>query len=221
MISIYILKANTLNADALMSEPSLFPFGEKEKSRLLAINNSSYRLESLGGLTALERLGRISGYDGKLEIVRDISGKPRFAENGAPSFGISHSRGVSAAAICKDGELGFDIEVIDESYDTDGIAKRFFTKEEQDRLSISEDKVSDFFLLWTAKEARAKLSGKGLSALISHNDTVSDIHEWGNLIELDGRRIAIALCSYKKIDNVKIYIYGEEDNGRQELQNRT
>ena len=214
MISIYILKANILSADVLTSKPSLFPFGEKERSRLLAISNSSYRLESLGGLCALGRLCRAEGYDGSLEVVRAPSGKPLFAEEGAPRFGISHSRGVCAAALCTDSELGFDLEVIDESYDTDGIAKRFFSKEEQQRLSASEDRASKFFLLWTAKEARAKLSGKGLSALISDEKALEGLHEWTSLTELDGKRIAISLCSYKPIDGVKICIDGEENNGR-------
>ena len=208
MIRIYVLDTEKLKNKDFASQCSSLPFGESERNRLLAINNSKYRYESLGGLTALMRLATSSDYSGSLEIVRSPSGKPRFADKHAPHFGISHSRAIAAAALgdCLDGKIGFDLEVIDEGYDVNGIANRFFSDKECQQMWDSADRTSAFFSIWTAKEARAKLSGRGLSSLLSEKDSEDRrVYEWHGAVEYGGKRIVISLCAYAPIDKVSIY----------------
>lgn len=217
MIRIYVLDTEKLKNQDYARQCGALPFGESEKNRLLAINNSKYRYESLGGLTALMRLTASSEYDGSLEIVRSPSGKPAFADKHAPHFGISHSRAIAAAALgdCSGSEIGFDLEVIDGGYDVDGIAERFFSDSERQQMSASADKVSAFFSIWTAKEARAKLSGRGLSSLLSGKDSENRrIYEWQGTVEYGDRRIAISICTYAPIEKVIIYTDSEDSYGK-------
>lgn len=217
MISVYVLDTENLKNQDYARQCSALPFGESEKKRLLAINNSKYRYESLGGLTALMHLAASSEYGGSLEIVRSPSGKPRFADKHAPHFGISHSRAIAAAALgnCSGSEIGFDLEVIDEGYDADGIAERFFSDKERQQMSESADNISAFFGIWTAKEARAKLSGRGLSSLLSEKDGENRrVYEWHGTLEYGDRRIAISLCAYAPIEKVIIYTDSEDGYGK-------
>ena len=76
-------------------------------------------------------------------------------------FNVSHS-GSYAFGVSSDYEVGCDVEIIDKPHFD--IAKRFFTENECNYISNSENKVSAFYKLWTIKESYLKLSGKGLKA---------------------------------------------------------
>lgn len=208
MISIYFLSAEKLKERDFDSLVNSLPFGESERIRLAAIKNSTHKWESLGGLIALRELSEILGISLPASIARAASGKPYF-ENGARAFGISHSRGICAAAIADAShtEIGFDLEVINEKYDRLQIAERFFTTEEKLRFELCEKSPESFFSTWTAKEARAKLDGKGLGALISTKEASGDLPVYVSplTVSIEGKRVAVAVCSYFPDEPIQIY----------------
>ena len=215
MIRVYILQTENLLKTDFLELVNALPFGEKEKERLLAINNSKHKWESLGGLVALWRLleKTDASYDGLTYIERGPSGKPYFNFPASPYFSISHSRGIAAAAICdyKYGEIGFDIEVIDKGYDFSHIAERFFNDVEKAELEAGGNSANAFFSIWTAKEAYAKLGGQGLSALLASKDAqrTRGISLSRLNISVGERQAVFSICSYVAEQPIQIYTDSE------------
>ncbi len=95
-------------------------------------------------------------------------GKPRLADEFSERplhFNMSHSGNLAMYAFSRGGELGIDVERIDEKVEVDLLAQRFFSSEETERirtLSEEERRIS-FFDSWVRKEAYLKAMGTGLS----------------------------------------------------------
>ncbi len=122
----------------------------------------------------------------------------RYGENGKPEFDIerdiyynmAHSGEYVACAVA-DTPVGIDI---DGSRNADlKIAKRFFTQEECDMINSS----SDFFKIWTFKEAYGKYTGKGVvpalgiseASLENHTDKRINVYHY----EYGSYRICVVL----------------------------
>ena len=80
-------------------------------------------------------------------------------------FNLSHSGNLALLAVCRTHPVGIDIECIDRKSDYQGIARRFFTDNEQQAFfKLPEDQQKDaFYQVWTRKEAHMKVTGQGLS----------------------------------------------------------
>ncbi|MBQ9549685.1 MAG: 4'-phosphopantetheinyl transferase superfamily protein [Lachnospiraceae bacterium] len=112
-----------------------------------------------------------------------------------PRSELKSSKGLSTPSV------GVDIECI-RDYD-EGIAERFFTKEEQDYLKFSENKEEDFTRIWTSKEAYGKFTGGGISDglkfSIFHNPLIPiDVifpccFEYESIM-LDGNKYLYTIC---------------------------
>lgn len=213
MIKIYILDTESLCKEEFSGLVDSLPFGEAEKTRLLAISNSKHKWESLGGLVALSRLLGKMPSDAVLstEIRRATSGKPYFNSPASPFFSVSHSKGIAAAAIvdCKYGEIGFDIEAVDENYDFHRITSRCFSEAEKTQITESKNPAEAFFSLWTAKEAMAKIDGGGLSALISGSRTSLSAHVSKLNVDISGKRVVMSVCSYVADQPIQIFTDSE------------
>lgn len=215
MIKVYILDTEALRKEDFSSLVDSLPFGDAEKTRLLAISNSKHKWESLGGLVALSRLLDKLPSDAPFstEIHRAPSGKPYFNFPAAPYFSVSHSGGIAAAAVveCKYGEIGFDIETVDGSYDFERIANRYFSQNEKNQISESKNPAETFFSLWTAKEATAKIDGGGLSALILGGEgrLSTPTHISKLSVEMSGRRVVMSVCSYVADQAIQIFTDSE------------
>jgi len=141
-----------------------------------------------------------------------IKGKPYLLEYPDFHFSLSHSGDVVALAVSKQ-EIGLDVqEYVTIKRD---LAKRFFSKEEQEMLLKQKDEDSYrklFFMLWSIKESYVKFTGVGMSHGLDtfHIDfSKNEIKEKGNiqqdadakyeyfeLKELPG--YAISVCTKKK-----------------------
>jgi 4'-phosphopantetheinyl transferase len=88
------------------------------------------------------------------------------------AFNISHSGGIALLAFSRGREIGVDIEQVRPNSDLDAIARRFFSKHEQQQLAAlsSAEKIDAFFRCWTRKEAYVKATGDGLSLPLSQFD---------------------------------------------------
>ena len=158
----------------------------------LAVYTASQVLEQLNELLDLKMY-----YGG--------NGKP-YLENYPFYFNLSHSGNYVVCAISPR-EVGVDIQEY-RQVDMERLAKRFFSKEEQNALKVctkGKEQYELFYQLWTRKEAYGKLTGEGIAAVIDKSTllkegtfTVAEAEanpqlfwqEW----KLDG--YAIALCQY-------------------------
>lgn len=77
-------------------------------------------------------------------------------------FNLSHSEDMALFAFTLNHELGIDIEKVSDRHDPE-IAERYFSPEENKILQLSGNKLTDFYRLWTRKEALIKALGEGLS----------------------------------------------------------
>jgi 4'-phosphopantetheinyl transferase len=94
------------------------------------------------------------------------NGKPELETSGQLHFNLSHSHEVGLLAVVLGQPVGVDIEkILPERVDDTGIADRFFTAAEADRVrSAATDRRADvFYRIWTRKEAFLKGCGVGLS----------------------------------------------------------
>lgn len=79
-------------------------------------------------------------------------------------FNLSNTETLIACAVCKQQDIGFDIETMQHKSSTVEIAKRFFSKQEVEALLEvkQEQQRQRFFQYWTLKEAFIKAKGMGL-----------------------------------------------------------
>ena len=150
-------------------------FGKGERDRINKISKDTAAALSLGGLIALSRaIDRLGIERGELTIHRDSFGKPRFLREGVPAFSIAHAGEISVAAVSLGGaSVGVDIERIDAGRYTERISEKFFSASEKEMLSAAEDKLFEFYRIWTAKEALMKHGGEGMISVMSADSTHS------------------------------------------------
>jgi 4'-phosphopantetheinyl transferase len=90
-------------------------------------------------------------------FLQEMTGKP------VPWFNMTHSRGVALYAFSIDQEVGVDVEMVNRRTDAEGLARRFFTARESERICSRSELLREAFIrTWTCKEASLKWTGKGL-----------------------------------------------------------
>lgn len=91
-------------------------------------------------------------------------GKPEVAASRL-RLNLSHTRGLAAAALTLDHDVGIDVEWLDRKAPTMDLARRFFAPAECVQLEAQPEAafVETFLAFWTLKEAYVKAIGKGLA----------------------------------------------------------
>ncbi len=101
-------------------------------------------------------------------------GKPKLisTQEQGLQFNVSHSGDLVLIAITKGRAVGLDVEKIRPDVDLDGVATRFFSTLECQRLAslAGPAKYEAFFKCWTRKEAYLKAHGGGLSVPLDRFD---------------------------------------------------
>ncbi len=136
-------------------------------------------------------------------------GKPYFPEYPRLTFNISHS---GFAAVCafgvNVGEIGIDLEYIEREGFTskfERIAPRLFSESEIEEIRGSADGAAEFYRIWTAREAMAKYTGRGISEILekrreaSKNAEESDGKIYSSVIKIGGLEYAISLAVGEKV----------------------
>jgi 4'-phosphopantetheinyl transferase len=115
------------------------------------------------------RLGAFLGLAPEaVPIVAPDGAKP-FVDGAHVRFSLSHSGGLAVLAVTADREVGIDLELLDRSGgfrdELDDLARACMTADEVAALADlpTDARVRRFLSFWTAKEARMKLTGEGLS----------------------------------------------------------
>lgn len=99
-----------------------------------------------------------------LVLTEGPQGKPALTGDDL-AFNLSHSRDLAVLALSTRGPIGLDIEFVDRKLDIAGLGQSCFDADEiavLDSLPATA-RQTRFFAFWTAKEARMKLTGEGLS----------------------------------------------------------
>jgi 4'-phosphopantetheinyl transferase len=162
-----------LPSDEVEKERRLLSPSEREKADRFHFPRDQDRF--IVSRAALKRiLGRYLQRDpARLEFEYGGQGKPSLG-GGLQDFrfNLSHSGRLALIAVASRREVGVDLEEIRTTLDADGIARRYFTPRERDRLQSSppERRLKEFFTLWTGKEACLKGLGQGFGIPLDRFD---------------------------------------------------
>ena len=144
---------------------------EQERERAVRFRKRQHQNRWIIARAGMRRL--LSDYcstmPARLEFAEEEFGKPVLRDKhsaGRIYFNLSHSGDFAVLAVGRDGPVGIDIEYCRRNLDFEGVARRFFSKYENDQLSrlSRQQRQSAFYRCWTRKEAVIKTSGMGLSA---------------------------------------------------------
>ena len=103
---------------------------------------------------------------GALEFQFNLHGKPGLRDFPQIAFNLSHSGQLALVAVARGvGRLGVDVEEVRSDALNEGVAERFFSPGELERLKSldGQERALGFFRCWTRKEAYLKAIGCGIS----------------------------------------------------------
>jgi len=160
--------------DALLERyAALLDTGERE--RFADLRRDSVRRIFLTSRALLRNTlsTRLSCEPGDLRFYRDHNGKPQLREPATQwQFNLSHAGDWAVLALTNAGAIGVDVEVHERRNNLAGIARRFYTAQENIALQpLSENEWNQrFFELWTLKEAYVKALGRGIATALAGTD---------------------------------------------------
>lgn len=141
-----------------------------EEERRIKIQNMRDQKTKMCSLSAgsllhfalCRELGLLMDSAGPFSIGYQEGGKPFLKEHPGVFFNLSHSGEYVCCAIGRE-PVGVDIQR--HIRVKEGLAERFFTKEDKKRLAECKEQERKllFFRMWSIKESYIKLNGKGLS----------------------------------------------------------
>lgn len=185
-IDIWLFHLNTL-PQSIKHFYSLLADDEKERSEKFIHFMHRKRFISSHGFVRSVLANYLEQQPSELKFGKSEHGKPELdniTNTANIKFNLSHSHDMALVAVCKNNEIGVDIEYMDRKNNWSGIIKRFFTEPEQKNIfSLAENQQqAAFFQTWTRKEAHMKVTGLGLG-LSPTRFTVSTPPEEAKLID--------------------------------------
>lgn len=161
MVSIYYSYLSEENHESLLKK-HLPNFPEDYQNKIRRYRRWQDAQLSLLGRVLLFRGMEESGlfYAPDQEIKYTGYNKPYFEANPMP-FNISHSGEIVVCAISDQGDIGIDIEIVNDVIIDD--FKFQMTANEWNKISTSNNRRNAFFEYWTQKEAVIKAHGHGLT----------------------------------------------------------
>ena len=151
---------------SVLSENEIYKAGrflfERDRNRYIRSHWSLRKVLSL----------YVGGSPEQLKFKENTHGKPIIAaplDTNGLRFNMTHSGSLAIIGVTRDREIGVDIEKLKTATEIDAIVDRFFSKSEAEFLysCSAGDRLYNFFLIWTRKEAVIKAKGKTLASEIS------------------------------------------------------
>jgi len=179
---------------------------EKQKRIMRFCDFQSAQNCLLGDILARTELCHATGLSNKqLEFATNPYGKP-YLTNSSIYYNISHASSYVACVVA-DEPVGIDIEFV--KYVDVKIAERFFSPNEVAYiLSVFGDmRIQRFFEVWTKKESRIKLEGKGLLKHLSDFNVLDGLNQSGifyHSVYSDAKVMCHVCSSKKEAPNVRI-----------------
>jgi len=154
---------NTLNEAFYEKTMPLLSGQRKEKIKKLRFSAGK---NASSMVYLLLRLGLIEEYDinEPVEFIFESKGKPVLKKYPHIRFNFSHSSGTAACAISKN-NIGVDVQQIKTI--KDNVAKRVLSAEEYIDFKNTDVPNEYFCEIWTIKESYLKLTGNGISDILT------------------------------------------------------
>lgn len=135
-------------------------------SGFIFMQDYNYRVITRGTLRLI-----LSKYENKspnqIKLHYNKNGKPYLAKRPKQNllFNVSSSNGIAVIVVAQNRRVGVDIEYVRPDIEYENIIDRFFSESESAILQTipSNNKLEEFFICWTCKEAYLKAIGTGLS----------------------------------------------------------
>jgi 4'-phosphopantetheinyl transferase len=180
---VYLSKNNSLWDEAKLNE-SLVKLPTSLREKIVTYKNPTDRQSRITGKLMLMKL--IEDLDLKLtldDLLYTTYHKPYFepptplkgaltANRFSFDFSIAHSGDVVLCAGTTEGKIGIDVEQIREISITD--YRDQLTGNEWQSIQESEDRLQEFYTIWTKKEALLKATGRGVDMDMSAIDVCAD-----------------------------------------------
>lgn len=163
-VHLYRLDLDDSSSEVVILKDQLLSEAEKEKANNYVQDIHRVRYQR-GRSWVRKILAEYVGVSGsELHIQEQECGKP-FLENHAIEFNLSHSENLAVLAVTQDLQVGIDIEHFSRLVELDKLSKIHFLEPELKWLAgfSGDQKQQAFFWLWTAKEARMKITGEGFA----------------------------------------------------------
>lgn len=201
-------------ADAARTAICETELSEYAKSKLSGVSNEKRRQEiMLGERVRRELFSSLSAQNEPIELGEH--GKPYLPFRPDVSFNVSHSGSLAAGIIATEGEgeVGIDVELIDPVRGEERkkrIMRRAFTPAETAKVLSSADPASEFYAVWTRKEAYLKCTGEGITRPLVSVDTEACDLPFAlvtfTATDSSGRRYALSAALPVSCDNDRIKI---------------
>lgn len=208
--------------------------GAAEARHYGELAQADHRREYLIGRVFLREV--LAAYSGtaasELEFENNASGKPRLTASAADlplMFNFSHGADLMTCAVTRTGEVGVDVETISQDRGMVEVADHYFSTIELAGLEAlgAVDQQSQFFRIWTLKEAYIKARGEGHSQaldsfsfycpqpstirLVAQGEEVKGWSFW-SLQPVAGQMIAVAVQSA----GAKLRVFSRNPQGVQQ-----
>ncbi len=186
---------------------------DDERERAARFRHDRHRNKYIVGRAMLrDVLARYVGvYPRDIAFSYLSHGKPTLA--GAPStpsleFNLSHSGNVALCAVTQGTALGVDVERIRSLRDMQGLADRFFSTDEAERIRVESEgeQLASFFRCWTRKEAYVKATGEGITCRLDSFAVSVGANDPARLLHIDQDSAAAANWSMVTIVPADGYI---------------
>lgn len=210
MLTVYFLK---YGPDPERLPDALFPLLSQERRRKASLlSHPARRAESvLAGRLFEKYASRISGVSpADFAYEYGKNGKPFLSFPGRfPAFSISHTEGAACVVFSGGAAIpcGCDTEPAAREFSaaagSRAIASRFFSPREAALLENAPDETELFLKVFTAKEAHAKMTGKGifeeisLDVLKSAEPLVFDAGDGSSFFQTVYKGYVISVCAGK------------------------
>jgi 4'-phosphopantetheinyl transferase len=140
---------------------------ERQRAERFALDRDCRRFIVARGRLRELLAARLAVQPESIELVYGQRGKPALAPPFADSgwrFNVSHSGEMAVYGFARGREIGIDVEAVRTLRDSDSIAARFFSRQENVEYRALDPRERDmgFFNCWTRKEAFIKALGDGL-----------------------------------------------------------
>ena len=163
---------------------------DRGKAELFLLGRGVLR-QTLSGVVGME--------PGEIRFSEGEFGKPYLSEQaeGDPiGFNVSHAGSYLLVAVGHGAEVGVDLEEVRQDLDYAPMARRYFSRREQEDLFALEpqERIAAFYRCWTRKEAYLKGTGSGFSrpstsfdvsflphqapALLAHRGSAAEVDRW-------------------------------------------
>lgn len=181
---------------------------DSELSKIEKIKNieDQQKAVTIRAILRIKLADFVNSFPQDLEFESGVNGKPYLKDYPQIHFSLSHTEDIFVLAICRDHQIGIDIENTNREVDIEKMSTLMFS--EDDLALFKKEKLvrNPFFIAWTCKEAVLKALGGGLHLGMQHVK-VRFQNDEAKLIAIHGlKNESWSLFSYEVFETFRIAV---------------